>query len=862
MSKHKSSTKPAGTTSSSQGGTPDPQEINRLLGLYNEGRFDEACFIADAMTARYPRFGFGWKVLGVLLCQTGRVAEAVEPMRKSAALSVGDPEAHFNLGNVLRDLGQFAEALASYRRAVAIDANFAEAFSNMGTTQQVLGRNGDAVASYRRAVALMPDSAGAHFNLGNALNDLGRFDDAIASYRRALELAPDYAEAHVNLGTSLSAAGRRDDAVESYRRAIAIAPDLAEAHCKLGDALHGLGQFENAMASYQRAVSIDPKFAEAYNSLGTAMQNLGRFDEALECLGKALSLQPDFAEAHYNRGAALQTQGRLDEAAECFQRAVQIKPDFAEAHNNLGHVLHGLGRPQEAVSSFNRALAIKPDLFLAHSNLGASLQELGRIEDAVASFGRALAINPDYPDAHYNLGNAFRDLGQLDDSVKSYRQALVARPSYPSANSNLIFTLGYHALVPPRDLLAEARQWQMRIMPKEYMEAARLREFHVAPRIGRRLRVGYVSGDFRGRHPVSYFIEPLFRLHDRCRVELFAYTTTSGEDTVTERLKGLVDHWVPIAGLSDEAARKRIEVDGIDILIDLSGHSALNRLGLFALRAAPVQAHYLGYFATTGLTEMDYWLGDPVILPEAEDEHFSEKIWRLPRVWISYQAQDDAPPSKWHPSEDGTVWLGSFNNLYKLTKETLALWAKILVALPSGKLLLKTKGLGDPATRKRILDVMGTHGIGAERLELIDRTDDWASHMALYDRLDIALDPVGGIGGGTTTCDALWMGVPVVTLLGQQMPQRMTASMLDAIGHREWIAESESAYIGKVVALAGDIEQRVALRPGQREKMRSSPLCDAAGLAHSLEDAYEAMFDAWWRKKSDMGMANTDNRPC
>jgi predicted O-linked N-acetylglucosamine transferase (SPINDLY family) len=387
-------------------------------------------------------------------------------------------------------------------------------------------------------------------------------------------------------------------------------------------------------------------------------------------------------------------------------------------------------------------------------------------------------------------------------------------------------------------------------MPGTRGEMARSRKFHSPARAGRRLRVGYVSGDFR-QHPVSYFLEPLFRLHDRNRIEVFAYSTISLRDEVTEKLESLVDHWRSIAHLSNDAARERIEEDAIDVLVDLAGHTEHNRLGVFALRSAPVQAHYLGYFATTGLAEMDYWLGDPVILPESESAHYSETIWRLPRVWVSYLGREDAPTTRWSPAEDGTVWLGSFNNLKKITPVTLALWAKLLHAMPEAKLFLKTKGLADPVNRQRIADGLNALGIAAERLDLVGVSDEWLAHMAQYDRLDIALDPIGGVGGGTTTSDALWMGVPVVTLAGQQMAHRMTASMLDSIGRREWIAETEGEYVSTVVALARDVELRRGLRFSQRDKMRNSPLCDAAGLARSLEDAYEAMFDRWSRMNSD-----------
>ncbi len=262
--------------------------------------------------------------------------------------------------------------------------------------------------------------------------------------------------------------------------------------------------------------------------------------------------------------------------------------------------------------------------------------------------------------------------------------------------------------------------------------------------------MGYVSGDYR-QHAVSYFIEQLFTHHDRARIELFAYATQGRRDAVTERLQALAEHWVSLTGIPDGAVRERIEADGIDVLIDLSGHTQYNSLGVFARRAAPVQAHYLGYFASTGLTEMDYWIGDAILTPASTDSHFSERVRRLPRVWVSYDGKADAPVSDWHPAQDGVIWLGSFNNLGKLTPATLALLAKVFHALPEGRLLLKTRELSDGGNRQRILDTMVGHGIPSERIELQDRsaTLDWSAHMAYYDRLDIALDPVGGAGGGT-----------------------------------------------------------------------------------------------------------------
>ena len=640
--------------------------------------------------------------------------------------------------------------------------------------------------------------------------------DALPAFQKVAELMPADPEAHYNLGVVLKSAGRLDEAVASYRKAVKLKPDFAEAHCNLGNALKELGQLDAAADSYRRAIKIKANFAEAHNSLGMVLHE----------------------------------QGQLDDALASYRRAVEIKPDFVLAHYNLGNAQKDLGRLEDAVASYRRAVEIQPDFAAGHNNLGGVLKDLGQLDAALASYRRALELKPDLAEAYNNLGGVLKDLGQLDAAVASYRKALELKPGFADAYSNLLFLYSYNALIDPHEYLAQARNWEQACLSAQDRQAARQRIFQRQPLAGRRLRVGYVSGDYR-QHAVSYFIEQLFSHHDRARIELFAYSTQGHRDAVTERLQAMVDHWVPLMGISDAAIRDRIEADGIDVLIDLAGHSAHNRLGVFARRAAPVQAYYLGYFASTGLTEMDYWIGDEILSPPETDSHFSEQVWRLPRVSWSYDGKD-APPPAWRPDPEGTVWIGSFNNLGKLTPTTLGLWAKVLQALPQGRLLLKTKELADAGNRQRILDAMASHGIPPDRIELQDRsaTPNWSAHMAYYDRLDIALDPVGAMGGVTSTFDALWMAVPVVTMQGDRVASRATAAIVGALGHTEWAARTEAEYIDRVVSLARDVEQRKALRHAQREQMALSPLCDAKGLAVSMENAYVEMFERWQQRQN------------
>jgi protein O-GlcNAc transferase len=547
-------------------------------------------------------------------------------------------------------------------------------------------------------------------------------------------------------------------------------------------------------------------------------------------------------------GVTLQYMSRMAEAEANYRRAIQINPEHTNAHNNLGAAFLKSGRLTEAEASCRRALQINPDNADAHNNLGNTFKEQGRSAEAEDSFRRALQINPNNADTHNNLGNILKDMSRMAEAEASYRRALEIYPAFAKAYCNLLFLYSYQALLDPQKYLAQARKWEHACLPRQDRQVARNRVFQRPPLVGRRLRVGYVSGDFR-QHAVSYFIEQIFTHHDRSRVELFAYSNNVMQDAVTKRLQALAEHWILITGVGDAAIRDRIEADGIDVLIDLSGHTANNRLGIFARRAAPVQAHYLGFMASTGLTEMDYWIGDEILTHPEMDSHFSEQVWRLPRVWVSYKTLADAPEPDWRPASDGSVWVGSFNNLGKLTPQTLALWARVLHALPEGKLLLKTRELADAGNRQRILDAMDRHGVSPDRIDL-QRDTDWANYMACYNRLDIALDPVGGHGGGTSTCDALWMGVPVITLEGDRATSRFSASMLDAIGRPEWIAHSETEYLDKVVALARDKELRKALRSSQRDRMARSSLCDAKNLTMTLEEAYFEMFNRWLNKKN------------
>jgi protein O-GlcNAc transferase len=517
-----------------------------------------------------------------------------------------------------------------------------------------------------------------------------------------------------------------------------------------------------------------------------------------------------------------------------------MKPDFAEAHSNLGLALKDQGKLDEAIAIFREAIRIKPALAEVHFNLGNALRDRGMVDEAVAACRQATRANPSSAKAHCNLGAALSEQGKFEQAVAAYREAIRLEPDLVEGSSGLLNCMNYSERFLPAALFDAHRDWDERYARRVPWPVA----YSNVRSVGRRLMVGYVSPDFR-QHSVAHFLEPLLRSHDRNEIEVFCYAEVSWPDAVTQRFKQLADHWVVTVGLPHEALAERILHDGIDILVDLAGHTAKNRLLVFARRPAPIQVTWLGYPATTGLTAIDYRMVDAVTDPEEEaDALASETLVRLPGGFLCYGGHDGAPaPGPAPCMATGTVTFGSFNSPPKLSAATLDTWAQVLARLPRARLLLKGKPFADAATRALYLNRLAERGVVPERVELAAWLPDQA-HLALYDRIDIALDPFP-YNGTTTTCQALWMGVPVVALRGDRHASRVGASLLTQIGLTDLIADSVGAYVETAVALAGNPARLADLRHSLRPRMAASPLCDAAGFARKIEQAYRTM---WQRR--------------
>jgi len=736
--------------------------------------------------------------------------------------------------------GRYGEAEAAYLDLLAERPDDAGALHLLGVLRHQQGRSGEGRALIVRAIALDGANAVYHNNLASILLAEASFAEAEASARAALALAADYPDALVNLGTALVRQGRLDEAGERYRAALRLRAD-AQSWFLFGALLVQQGRAEQAIEVFRQALSLQPDHLDALIHLGNALKGRGDAEAAAACYRRALELDPAAPAALNNLGNLLQAAGRLTEAETLYRRLLAAHADHPGALGNLGSVLQSLGRFDEALACYHRALEIAPDDPIACHNLATALKRLNRLGEAVAWHRRALELDPDYPEALSGLGAALQAQGHVAEAVSFYERALELAPGFPEPLNHLMFALNALPEVTSADLLAAARHWTARwpAVPAAAGHANR-------PDPDRPLRIGYVSPDFR-HHPVGYFLTAVLDHHDPAAVEIHCYSNSRVVDDITRRIQGAAKGWRDLLAIDDAAAAELIRADGIDILVDLSGHMADHRLTLFQGRPAPVQATWLGFFCSTGLDAIDHIIADPTIIPVEDEGCYSERVWRLPGCYLCFDGGPiDLPAMPMPAGEGGPITFGCLNRRDKLSQPTIEAWAEILRRVPPAQLLLKTAGFSDETTRAEMLAAFDRLGIGAERLVIEGETPRRA-HLQAYHRVDLALDPFP-YTGATTSAEALWMGVPLVTLRGRTFVGRVSASMLQAIGRRELIAETVEAYVDLAVALANDRPRLAALRHGLRAATRTG-LGDGAGFARALEAIYRAQWREWCRRR-------------
>ncbi|WP_173067586.1 tetratricopeptide repeat protein [Sulfurimicrobium lacus] len=609
---------------------------------------------------------------------------------------------------------------------------------------------------------------------------------------------------------------------------------------KRGNEFLAQGRLQDAAECYRQAVAVNPQYAEGFLNLGFVLKEQGLYAEAEACLKQAVLINPELEDAFYLLGALSQERGNLAGAAENYNKTLELKPDFEIVYRDLCQVLFESGQNESAKSVIKQGLSLNPESAEFHCYLGNLYVHEKKFDKAIACYRKSLSVDPEYAVVYSNMGKAFIEQGKIDEAIDCYRKAvsLDSESVAVGSKSSLLFLQNYYPRNSPAQYLADAKHYGSEVLSQAKPYAS----WPACPTNGRRLRVGLVSGDLMG-HPVGYFLESILAHLNPSRIELVAYPTQPQEDDLTSRIKPYFSAWNSVAGLNDEAAAQKIHSDGIHILVDLAGHTTHHRLPVFAWKPAPVQVNWLGYFASTGVPGMDYLLADPISVPESQREQFTETVWYLPDTRLCFTPPESSaaltpmlPPSV----RKGFITFGCFQNVSKINDEVLGLWARIFHSLPQARLRLQSKQMDCPAACEQMLRRLAQAGIAQHRV-VIEGPMPRENYLAAHAEVDIILDTFP-YPGGTTTCEALWMGVPTLTLAGNTMLARQGASMLACAGLEEWIASNEEEYVARALFHAADVSRLAQLRSGLREQILASPLFDARRFAQHLEDALHGMW--------------------
>jgi predicted O-linked N-acetylglucosamine transferase (SPINDLY family) len=701
--------------------------------------------------------------------------------------------------------GNLPGAIERYEQLRKQRPSPAGVLANLATALKQSGRRDQSLDILRTATVSGNAPAETWFNFGNLLAELGQLAEAEAAYLKALDREPGLYRAATNLARLLVKLGRTDEAIDLHRRAIAIAPNNAPSLRLLARLLYDRGALEEAESCYHRAHDADPKNVDALNGLGVVLKDRGRSDEAIDC----------------------------------WRKAIKIEPRHPLAYNNLGVMLRLMRRPREAVAWLRKAVELSPRDAMYSANLAHALIDLGQIAESEAISRGIIAREPGNAEGHLMLGFALVYEARVDEAIERFLDAHRQAPQSALVISNALFASLYSDHYDAAGALALHRELAPRIIPAGAVRTT----WNNSGDAERRLRVGYLSPDMRN-HPVSAFFEPILAHHDARTVESFCYSTTSAPDAVTARLRPLATVWRDCQGMSDLKLVELIEHDAVDILVDLAGHTAQNRAPVLRCKPAPVQVLYIGYPGTSGLPEVDYLIASARICPPGSEVFCSERVARVEGSFWCYRPPENAPePGPLPALENGYITFGSYNALQKMSPATVALWARVLAAVPGSRLLLKALSFADVAVRRAVQCRFVDAGIEVGRVETLPPSDS-STFLAEYRRLDIALDPYP-YNGGTTSCEALWMGVPVITLAGERFAARMGMSLLEGLELGELVARSMEEYVQIASTFAADLLRLGALRSTLRSRMAGSELCDGARAARELEQAYRAMWRAW-----------------
>ncbi len=824
----------------------DPQaplfHFSRAEALWRLGRLDEACAGFEDGLARQSDDANWWHLLGRIRQEMGLVPEAIDVYRRAVAVIPHEPALHWTLGALLARQGDTEGAtpalMAAWASAASRDRDafdFARFLVQQNAPEEIMTLS-------RLILARDADHAGAGAMLGLMLFKAARVDEALVVLERAAGGPTQSAIALTHLGIVRRAAGQPDQALAALEKAHEIAPDAAPILVELGTTMLHRDRLDEAEVLLNRAIAVDPSSADAHHFLAEVLIGQKSYDEAEVLLEKANALSGGDTRILFTLSGLLIKRNRFRAAAKWLSDLLVMDPDSARAYSDLGVALAGVRQYEEARRQLERAIELEPRLLEPHINLSSVQFRLQLPTKAEKAARDALALDPRHPDALLSLANALQAQGRFEESVPALRQVIEVAPQFDTAWSNLMFALNYAETSTPASLLAE----HVRLGQRPELAARRSRTaFTRDPRPGRRLRVGYLSPDFRN-HVVGHFVQPVLRAHDGTAVELYLYFTGREADPSTARFREMAAIWRELGDLPDDEAERVMLDDDLDIVVELAGHTGFNRLSLLARRVAPVQVTWLGYPSGTGIQTIDWRISDAIADPAPEaDAHHLERVYRMPDMFIVYAPSPEMPPVSATPSAaTGHINFGVYNNYQKVSDEALRCWKEILDRVPGATLTMKTPTLGDEELQDRVRARLDAHGFARDRVRFLGPIAGFQAHLRTLEQVDIALDTFP-YNGTTTTCESLWMGVPVITMLGDRHASRVSASLLSVIGHPELIAKDSADYVELAVSLAGDPERLARTRQELRPAMAASPLTDVPGFTRALEGAYRRMWQDW-----------------
>lgn len=698
------------------------------------------------------------------------------------------------------------------------------------------GETQEARKLYAQILQVDPNHPDANHNLGVIIIGSGKVKEALPYLEKAATLYPNVEQFRSTLSYAKKRCGEYNEEEESLisRRDKRQNPPQKEINGILS--LYNQNRLDEALWLIRQALALYPHYAFGYNLQGAILKALQRNKEAVSSYEKAISLKRDYPQALSNLGVALIELNRYEEAIASYKKAILIDPNYPQAYSNLGNILRDTGKTEDAIEMYKKAISLKPDFALAHTNLGALMHDLGRLEEAIESSKTAISLDPYLSEAYSNLGTALSGVGKLDDAIDMYRKAISLSPNQEDTFGNLLFVLNYHP-----DKTAE----EIYDVYKEYDKTfaaplACLQKPHTNDKnLNRKLRIGYVSPDFR-IHSVTRFLEPLLSKHDKTKFEIFLYAETIKEDVATKRYKTYADAWINTVGMNDIELAEKIRCDRVDILVELAGHSANNRLLVFAQKPSPVSLSWLGYGYTTGVKAIDYYLTDEICAPKESEHLFAEKPWRIKNPFVYRPADDMGECGETPALKNGYITFGTITRSIRINHKTIRAWSIVLKKLPNSKLKIDSKNYTDKQMQKELIEAFKNHNIDKDRLDIGYSSPPWNTLRAI----DIGLDCFPH-NSGTTLFETLYMGVPYITLADRPSVGRLGSSILNGIGRNEWIADSEEEYIDKLVWLGSDIKRLSYIRQTLRKEMLESPLMNETEFAKKIETVYEQMFQKW-----------------